>query len=198
MSETTKSVKSVVVISDAQESDILDCFRTLHHKVLGALQTCDIKPLFPTEFSKCGSEDYKLLHQQSRTLIATKRNAKWEARISGIRTNVQGVVNAYMVKARAAKAQFDALKLSMGENGALLPAFPSTVTIPMSDIVGCFPSNTDMKEVWKDLNDMSFQVGKGKDDTAFVKVPFTAEKAPTVTADVSEAAPESGEAVKAA
>lgn len=188
----TKSDTSVKVINTAQKEEILALYRTLHTKVLSALQGCDIKPLFNDNFAKCGNEDYKLLHQQSRALVIAHEKSEWESYIGSIRSKVNGVIDTYMTRARAAKAQFDALKLSMGEAGALLPAFSSTVKVPVSDLVGCWPTNTDDSRVLVELDKLfPRNVGKGKDDKFFLTVAYKEE-------EVVEAAPVSDTQTKAA
>lgn len=195
MSETTKSVKSVVVISDARNEEILSIFRTLHGKVLTALQECDITAQFKDNFAKCGAEDLKNLHQQSRALLNAHKTSKWEARIGSVRNGIQSVIDTHMVAQRAAKSQLDALRLTMGDAGSMLPAFPAAFSIPVSDIVGCWPTNTDMSLVSKDMLDLGYTVVKGKEGAPDTfKVAFKEEK----VAQVVEEASKSEEVAKAA
>lgn len=185
----TKSDTSVKVISDAREEEILSIFRTLHSKVLTACTEVGVKPTFNDKFEACGAADYKELHQMSRTLINAKRTAKWEARIAGIRVSVQGVVNAYMVKARAAKSALDALPAEVKQ---FMPSFSTTVKIPLSDIRACFPQGTTDSQLFSDLEKLGYKVTdlttKGQ-----VIVPFT-----TGEEKVAEKAPESQKQTKAA
>lgn len=192
MKNIIKSELSVKVINDTHESEILACFKTLHHTVLQALQSCDITAQFNTDFAKCGTEDLKNLHQQSRALVSGKVRDRKEKRVSSIRLAIQGVVDTYMSEARAAKAAMDAMPENVRK---FLPAFNANVRIPLTDIRACFPQGASDSEVFGDLEYMGYKV---TDLTAkgAVLVPFKAEEAKVGL--VAEAAPESGEAVKAA
>lgn len=178
---------SVKVLSDAREEEILDIFRTLHGKVLVALQECEIKPQFADNFGKCGNEDYKLLQQQARALISAKGKDRKEKKVAGIRTTIQGVVDTYMSQARTAKATMDAMPEEVRK---FLPAFPATVKVPLSDIRACFPEGTTDADLFGDLTYMGYKITdltpKGQ-----VIVPF--REAPK-----AEEAPESGNVTKAA
>lgn len=192
MSNAIKSDKSVKVISDAREEEILSIFRTLHGKVLTALQECDIKPTFNTEWDKCGTADYKDLHQASRTLLSAKVRDRNDKRVAGVRTKIQGVVDTYMSQARAAKAAMEAMPADVRK---FLPAFSSTVRIPLSDIRACFPQGATDSQVFADLEYMSYKVTQ-MNEKGEVLVPFV--KAEEKSDKVAEEAPKSGEAVKAA
>lgn len=189
MSNANKSVKSGKVVSDAREEEILSIFRTLHGKVLLALQECDIKPTFNTEWDKCTSVDYKELTGTARSLLNAKVGDRKEKRVAGIRTKIQGVVDTHMSQARAAKAAMDALPADVRK---FLPAFSTTVKIPLSDIRACFPQGASDTEVFADLEYLGYKV-TDMSPTGKVIAPFVAEEA-----KVTEEAPKSGEAVKAA
>jgi hypothetical protein len=168
--DTTKSVK---VLSDAREEEILSIFRTLHGKVLTALQECDIAAQFHKEWGDCEPKDYKVVHQQARALLSAKMVDRNEKRLSGIRIQIQSVVSTYMERARGAKAQLDALRVTMGEAGAALPAFPKDVKVPLSEVRACFPTGTGDAQVFSDLEYMGYKLNdlspKGQ-----VLVPFVA------------------------
>ncbi len=187
---TTKSDTSVKVINNAQAEDILHCFRTLHGKVLTALQGCDITAQFNSDFSKCGPEDYKALHQQSRALLNAKATKEWNDYIGSIKTALQGVIDTYMVEARADKEEYDKLPPRMQ---ARCP-WVNVVKIPFSALVGCFPQGKAEGEILVELDKLfPRQVGKGAGDVFFLTVPFKAAPAPTKTDKVEENAPVSGE-----
>lgn len=186
MSENnTSAVKSVKVISDARNEEILGIFRTLHGKVLTALQEVGVKPTFNDNFDKCGTEDYKNLHQQSRVLISAHKQAKWEARIAGIRAGVQGVINTHMSTQRKEKADYDAIP---AQHRKFLAPFPTAFQVPVSEMVGAWPQDTSIAVIRKDLEDMGFKVLRVSDDSLAVKVAFVPAKA-----EVGESAPKSGE-----
>jgi hypothetical protein len=188
--KNTTSDKSVKVISDARGEEILSIFRTLHGKVLTALQECEVAPQFNTDFAQCGAEDYKNLHQQSRVLISALRKEKNDKRVAGIRVSVQGVVDTHLNRAREEKSQYDAQLAATPENfRKFITAFPNVVKIPLSDIRACFPTGATDKQVWDDLTYMGYKVTdlstKGQVIVPFVPAPTKEEKAP-----------ESGEAPK--
>jgi hypothetical protein len=188
--KNTTSDKSVKVISDARGEEILSIFRTLHGKVLTALQECEITAQFNTDFAKCEAEDYKNLHQQSRVLLSALRKDKNDKRVAGIREDVKGVVDTHLNRARGEKEQYDAQLAATPETfRKFITAFPNVVKIPLSDIRACFPEGATDKQVWDDLTYMGYKVTdlstKGQVIVPFVPAPTKEEKAP-----------ESGEAPK--
>lgn len=193
--KNTTSDKSVKVINQAQADDILTCFRTLHGKVLNALQACEIAPLFNTDFSKCVNEDYKNLHQQARALLTAKSAKEWNDYIGAIKEKILVVVDSHQAKARAAKESFDKLPSEMR---AYMPAFPSTVKVPVSDLKPCFPQGKSDNDILVELDKLfPRQVAKGANDTFHLSVSFQAEAPKVVKEETKEEkAPESGEAPK--
>jgi len=157
--DTTNTAKSSAVvvkpISDDMETRLSDIGRQLHHTTLLALTECGIKPTFSDKYETCGAEDLKNLHQQFRALLSEKKRIRRENRVAGIRAAIQGVVDTYMVAARKAKEQFDALPAEVRQ---FVAAFPATVKIPLSDIRACFPQGASDKEVFADLDYMSYKV----------------------------------------
>lgn len=185
MSENnTSAVKSVKVISDARNEEILAIFRTLHGKVLTTLQEVGVKPTFNDNFEKCGTEDYKNLHQQSRVLLSAHKQAKWEERIAGIRSGVAAAIAPFMTKREKAYKAFMALDAEDREG----QSFNATVAVPVSAMVGAWPTDTSMVVIKKDLEDMGYKVFRGGDDSLNIKVAFVPAKA-----EVGESAPKSGQ-----
>ena len=180
---------TVKVITDAREEEILSLYRTLHGKVLTCLTDVGIKPTFNDDFSKCGAEDYKNLHHQSRTLLSAKRKDSTDKRIAGMRLAIQHTVDTHIVAARAAKAQIDALPAEVRK---FMPAFPTNVKLALSDIRACFPKDATDAQVFGDLTYMGYKV-TDLTDKGVVIVPFVAEEPKS-----EEAAPASGETAKAA
>lgn len=181
--KNTTSDKSVKVISDAREEEILSIFRTLHGKVLTALQECDIAPQFNADFAQCVMDDYKNLHQQSRALLSALRKDKNDKRVAGIRVGIQGVVDTYMNRARTEKEQYDAQLAATPETfRKFITAFPNVVKIPLADIRACFPKDATDKQVWDDLTYMGYKVTdlstKGQVIVAFVPAPTKEEESP--------------------
>lgn len=178
MNQENKSDKSVKVVTDTREEEILGLFRLLHGKVLIALQECDIKPTFNDKFGECGAEDYKNLHTQSRILLSAKRKDRNDTRVAGIRTAIVSVVDTHMEEARARKAKYDAIP---AEHREFLAAFPNVVKIPLGKIRACFPKDATDKQVWDDLSYMGYKVtdlsDKGVVVVAFVPSP-TKEEVP--------------------
>lgn len=190
-----KNETSGKVISGARAEEILGIFRTLHGKVLTALQECEIKPLFNDKFGECVPEDYKLLHQQSRALLIAKANKEWNDYTVTIKAKIAEVVESHQVRARAAKEQLDTLRATMPEETrALLPSFPSTVKIPFSDLVGCFPQGKEPGQILVELDKLfPRQVGKGANDTFVLTVAFQPAVKVVKEEPKSEEAPKSAE-----
>lgn len=168
--------KSVKVISDAREQEILAIFQTLHGKVLTALQETDIATLFEKEWAKCGPEDYKKLHQQSRALLETLRTDRTTKRVASIFEGVKGVVATHMEAARARKAEYDADLAATPERiRKLVAPFPTSFKVPMSEVRACFPKDATDTQVFADLKFMGYQVtemtAKGSVIVTFVPAP---------------------------
>jgi len=174
--KNTTSDTSVKVVSDAREDEILSIFRTLHGKVLLALQECEVKPLFPDNFAQCAATDYKVLHQQARALLIAKGKDRTDKRVAEIRGKVAEVIDTHMSQARAAKAALEALPADVRK---FLPSFSSVVKVPLSDIRACFPTNASDKEVFEDLTYMGYKVtdltDKGQVIVPFVPAPTTTD-----------------------
>lgn len=173
----TTSDKSVKVISGAREEELLAIFRTLHGKVLTALQEVGEKPTFEQDFAKCGNEDYKNLHQQSRILVSAARKARWEEEVREIRTGIAGVINTHMLAQREEKAQYDAIP---AQHRKFLAPFPTSFTIALSALTPAFPKGTSEGDMVKRCKELSYNVVKVGEGLAlrvqFVPAPTAEQK----------------------
>ena len=197
MSQKNTPAPSVIkVVSDAREEELLSYMRSLHSKMLTILQEVGVEPKFNTDLSKCVNEDYKQLHHQMRILIAEKDKAKWDTYAASLMGGIQGVVNTHMEKAQARKARYDAVP---AEDREFLAPFPTTIKVPVSELVAHFPKEKTIDQVVGELTKLfPKNVGKGADNSYFLTVPFKdaskVEKSPTS----EESAPISGEQTTAA
>jgi len=192
MNQNTSNDTSVKVINSAREDELLSLLRTLHGKVLTCLTEVGAKPTFPEDFSKCGNEDYKNIHQASRALISGARKARWEKEVAGIRTGLKSVIDTYMVAQRAEKADYDAIP---AQHRKFLAPFPTSFSIPFSALTSAFPQGTTPEQMVARCKELSHTVVKGENGYA-LKVAFV--PATTNTDKVEEKAPESGNVTKAA
>ncbi len=167
MNNTTSNDKSVKVISENTESELLACLRTLHHKVLGALTEVGQKPTFPEEFAKCGNEDYKNIHQAQRTLISAARKARWEKEVASIREGINVVVGAALSKKGAQYAQF----LTLDEELRSSIKFDHNVVIPLSALASAFAQGTTPEQMVVRCKELGFTVVKGETSYS-IKVAF--------------------------
>lgn len=181
MNQNTSNDTSVKVISSNTEEEILSIFRTLHGKVLNALQEVGKKPTFNADFSKCGGEDYKELHQASRVLIHSARKARWEEEVKGIRSGLAKVVDTYMSEQRARKARYDAIV-----DREFLAPFPTSFPIPLSACASAFPQGTTPEQMVVRCKELGYTVAKGEKEftlkVAFVPAPTKAVEAEVVAA----------------
>lgn len=168
--ETTKSVTVVNVINAAREDELLSLLRTLHGKVLTCLTEVGQKPTFPEDFTKCGNEDYKNIHQASRTLISAARKARWESEVKAIREGINVVIGAAMSKKGAQYAQFLTLDAELRSS----IRFDHNVSIPFSALVGAFPTGTTPEQMVARCKELSHTVVKGENGYA-LKVAFAPE-----------------------
>jgi hypothetical protein len=190
MSQTTSNdsaVKSTTISSDVEER-LTATFKTLHHLVSTHMVSAGAKLTFMSEFEKCGMEDYKEVAHAARKLLGAKRQEKWENRIKGIRAGIQGVVDTYMNRKRAAKAQFDALPEELRAEGV---TFNPNVSIPVKELVGCFPQGATQEQILRDLKDLSYNVIQNAEKAYLIRVAFVADK-------VADEAPKSEKTAKAA
>jgi hypothetical protein len=177
MNQNTSNATVANVVSDAREEELLGMMRTLHGKVLVALQEVGQKPTFEQEFGKCGSEDYKNIHQACRTLISAKRKARWEAEVKGIREGINVVVSAAISKKGAQYAQF----LTLDEELRASVRFDHNVIIPLTSIASAFPKGTTEEQMVARCKELSHTVAKGEKGY-FLKVAFAPPAPKTDTA----------------
>jgi hypothetical protein len=168
MNTTTKSDTSVKVINAAREEELLGMLRTLHGKVLTCLTEVGQKPTFPEDFSKCVNEDYKNIHQASRTLISAARKARWEQEVAGIREGINVVVSAAMSKKGAQYAQF----LTLDADLRASIKFDHNVVIPFSAIASAFAQGTTPEQMVNRCKELSYTVVKLETGYA-IKCAFT-------------------------
>lgn len=178
------TTKSAAVISNAREEELVSLLRTLHGKVLTCLTEVGQKPTFPEDFSKCGNEDYKNIHQASRTLISAARKARWEKEVEGIREGINVVVSAAMSKKGAQYAQF----LTLDADLRASIKFDHNVVIPFASIASAFPTGTTPEQMVTRCKELSHTVVKVENGYA-IKCAFTppAPKSDKVADEKSEA-----------
>lgn len=167
MNQNTNNDSSVKVISDAREEELVGMLRTLHSKVMTALTEVGQKPTFPEDFGKCGNEDYKNIHQASRTLISAKRKARWEEEVRGIREGINVVVGAALSKKGAQYAQF----LTLDEELRQSIRFDHNVLIPFTSLTSAFPKGTTPEQMVARCKELSHTVVKGETGYS-IKVAF--------------------------
>jgi len=177
-----KSEKSVKVISGARESELLAIFRTLHGKVLVALQEVGEKPTFEQDFGKCTNEDYKNLHQQSRVLVSAARKARWEEEVREVRAGIASVINTHMLAQRGEKADYDAIP---AQHRKFLAPFPTSFTIALSALTSAFPAGTNEGDMVKRCKELSYNIVKVGESLAirvqFVPAPTSEQKSDSDT-----------------
>lgn len=113
-------------------------------------------------WEKCTAGDHETVLARSLKLLAQRAKAEQARKINAIRAQLSGVFGTYMEAARAEKAAYDALPASLKGK---LGAFPETVKVPVSEVMGVFPTLT-VEQVVSNLSNLSFKVGKGKERSA--------------------------------
>jgi hypothetical protein len=183
---SNETTKSVAVVSDARFTDIDNIFRTLHGKVLVALQEVGQKPTFPENYGECGNDDYKNLHQQARILLSAKRKAVWEEEVKEIRAGIASVIDTYMNAQRAEKSEYDAMVAGSPEKFRKhIAPFPTSFTIPLASLTCAFTSGTNEGEIVRRCKELSHIVVKVGESLA-LRVQFV--PAPTKSEESEEAA----------
>jgi hypothetical protein len=179
---SNETTKSAAVITDAQESEILAIFRTLHGKVLNGLQEVGVEPTFNAEFHKCGAVDYKNMHQQARILVSDKLRARETARLAPIVQGIEAARNTYLAAYRAEKSEYDAMVSATPEKFRKhIAPFTSTYTVPAADVCKVFEETTCTPAVMKELNSdtlkTTFNYNLGADGSLTFRAPKPAPKA---------------------
>lgn len=156
------------VISDELAERIRDTFKSLAHLV--SLIPNDSSPLpafeeLPTD--KWDQVCIKALNAHSRF-----RKAKKEERVRAFRTGCENVIAVARGEQKKAKEEYDALSPALK---AIMPKFPTTVEVPVSDFADIFPQGVTAEQIRKLLKDMSYNVVKGADGNFSVRVPLTPE-----------------------
>lgn len=85
------------------------------------------------------------------------RKAKKEAEVRQFRTGCENVIAIARDAQRKAKEEYDALSPSLK---ALMPKFPTSVEVPVSDFSDIFPAGTQAERMVRILKDMSYKLVK--------------------------------------
>lgn len=100
------------------------------------------------------------------------RKAQKEAKVRAFRQGCENVIAVARDAQKKAKEEYDALTPTLK---ALMPKFPTSVSIPVSDFSDIFPQGTTPEQIRKLLKDMSYNVFKGTDGDFSVRVALTPE-----------------------
>jgi hypothetical protein len=192
---TTSSSAPVVaavlaLVSDDSAEKLTSALKSMH----GVVASYDGTTL-PT-FSDCSDEEYQAICIRSINALIRLRKARRLAALDGVKAKVQGVLDTHLAAQRLLKAQYDAVPAAIRP---MLPPFPMQCSVPLADIVGCFPQGEAEGAIVKSLHDMSFTVSKPDLRTKtkhaytvifpFTDAPAVAEGAPaTLDAPLSAAA----------
>lgn len=163
-------------ISQDSFDSITAAFKVLHGQVLNHLVSTKADTSgIPSDFGKCGLDDYKKVGLLARGMLNDKLEADKAARLLPFTAAIQTASQTYIDAAQAAWSQVAALP---AETRATLGIkAPVSVKVPVSSFAKAWKSPTDMA---RDLNEMKVQVVKS-DKGDYINVPF-----PT-TADTSVA-----------
>ncbi len=165
-------------ISDSDAARILEAFKTLHHII--SLQVSDDSPA-PIAFEKLSGDDYVDVCQKALRAHKRFRSAKIEAQHRHFRAGCDAVVKTATEAAVKAKAEFDALSPTLK---AMMPAFPSTVRIPVTAFASCFPTEWAATRHAPTLKDMGYVLdGRTKEPTVSVDLAPKVALAPPVKKD---------------
>ncbi len=171
---TTSSVVVAAVVASALLSDddadtLLASLRKMHDVVRNM---GDALP----PWEKCNAVDHETIAARSLKLLTQRAKAEQARKINAIRAQLSGVFETHMNAAREEKAAYDALPATLK---AKLGAFPETVKVPVSEIMGIFPTLTT-EQVVGNLTNLSFKLGKGKERGAEAYIVLEFKPAPTV------------------
>jgi hypothetical protein len=145
------------VVSASTFATLCDLNESVHHAVKIAMTDVGQKLTFSDDFSKCGKEDYKNIHQALRTLISAKRQAMWEEEVAEIRAGIQGITSTYMNAKREEKAEYDSIP---AQHRKFLAPFPTSLSVPVSDFTALFPKGTTIEQMVARCKELSHTVVK--------------------------------------
>lgn len=179
MNDKNTAAPTVATISDKTEEGIRAAYKALHHLLLSHIVDNKLpEPTFQQDFGKCNAEDYKAIHLMANGTIRAKDLAREAQRVAPLLTGLQGLRDTYTVRAREAKKTFDALPAEVRQ---FMPAFPTNITIPATEVAKVWPSATPASTIARDLmsdslkKSLSYNVGKdGSLSFAFVAEPVKA------------------------
>jgi hypothetical protein len=144
------------IISDHTEETIHTALRMLH----GALATYgNAFPSFEDMLTESTQRE-RITNRANRALSALSTHRR-EAAVAKFRSGVAEVVSPYVADAVTARAAFLTLP---AEVRRFMPSFPSTVSVPVSEVAHIFGEGTPETHIVKALHTLGYKVSK-KDNT---------------------------------
>ena len=152
MSTQNTVTQTLPIISDDQEAEIVSALAKLHGVVsnYGA-------PLPKLDEALADDAQRQRITNRAHKAIGALLNHRREEKVRAFRQGVADVVGPYVAEARTARTHF----LSMPkEVRAYMPAFPSTVQIPVSEVASVFPTGTSEEHMNKFLHQLGYKLAK--------------------------------------
>jgi hypothetical protein len=148
MSQTTSNA-SVAIISDMCEDKLLGAYKVLHGALLQHIVDNKLPaPTFNQDFAKCGPEDYKNIHIMAKGCLGAKVGDREAKRVAPLVSGLVNLRDTYNQRQRAEKSEYDAIP---AQHRKFLAPFPTTFTIPASEVAKVWPTNTPASTIARDL-----------------------------------------------
>jgi len=141
----------LAVVSEESADKLTSALRSMH----GVVAAYDGATL-PT-FTDCDDAALELICVRSINALIRRRKSLRLAALQGVAQKVQGILDTHLAAQRVLKAQYDAVPAAIRP---MLPPFPMTIAVPVSELASCFPTGEAEGAIVKSLHDMSFTVAK--------------------------------------
>lgn len=152
MSTQNTVAQTLPIISDEDEAQIVAALAKLH-AVIGNYGN----PLPKLEEALADDAQRQRITNRAHKAIGALVNHRREEKVRAFRQGVADVVSPYVADAKTARTHFLAMPK---EVRAFIPAFPSTVSIPVSEVASVFPTGTSEEHMNKFLHQLGYKLAK--------------------------------------
>lgn len=155
----TSTPKEPRALTSTEVSVILAAFATIHATVNDVGETFTFNDNDPASFDR--------VYNRATKALKRYKTAQREEMVRNLRSNLEGAFAPYLEAHATAKEEYDALSPTLK---AMLPSFPTYVSVKLTDLSAHFPTGTSELNMVKMLADMKVECSKGKEKDAAILV----------------------------
>lgn len=145
--------------------DVADKLTSAYHTIFSLMASYGETIAVPTD--KTGPKEWERVAARGFSALAARAAHIKEQEVAAFRQGVRDALAPHFDRARGEKAEYDALSPTLK---AKLGAFPTFVTVPLSDVSDVFGEGTDIPVQVKKLTDMGYKMVKGANNTFSLRV----------------------------